>query len=1043
MGDALVIVESPAKAKTIAGYLGDGFVVESSIGHVRDLPMRASDVPAAYKGEPWAKTGVDVDNDFKPLYVVNADKKQQMAHLKRLLKNADVLYLATDEDREGEAIAWHLLEVLNPKVPVHRMVFHEITRGAITAALDNTRELDRRLVDAQETRRILDRLYGYELSPVLWRMIGAGLSAGRVQSVATRMIVERERERMAFTSGDYWDLTCAMATRAEQGAGAGFTARLLEVDGRRVALGRDFGDDGQPSRADVLVLDETTARAVRDDLDGRPATVESVEPKPYRRRPSAPFTTSTFQQEAGRRLKLSASRAMHAAQGLYQKGYITYMRTDSTTLSDTAVRAARAAATQLFGGAYVPKAPRTYANKVRNAQEAHEAIRPAGDRFRHPDTVRGDLPKSEADVYEMVWRRTVASQMTDATGETVRLRMGADLASGTGADGVGSRATLAASGTVISHQGFRRAYEETRDESPRRRADAGGDDDQDADAAELVLPAVAVGEAVDVVSATAEGHTTQPPARYTEASLVKGMEEHGVGRPSTYASIMETIQRKYVFKKGTALVPTLSAFAVTNLLERHFPRLVDYDFTAAMEEDLDDIANGEAESVPWLRAFYFGSDDDIGLHAKVTTRLGDIDPRGVSTVELGATSDGEPVVARFGKFGPYVQVGDETASIPDDVPPDELTVARALEFLHAPADRELGTDPDSGLVVVARSGRFGPYVSLGRPPERPAPSSPAGRLMALPGNRKELHVVLGYLRLAAGRLDLAAARKVLNVPGRGVSAAAIKKVVAATEAGRPVMDVLRDPETLRVSARAAAGIETFLALGEQLSAVRSRGPRAVVEAAIESSGYGAEIRGADDGGATRLENLEKLADAVDGFEDVESLLDELDRQAVVNDQPRPKTASLFQTMTLDRITLDEAIELLGLPRTVGVDPADGVEITVHNGPYGPYLKKGSESRNVETEEQILTITLDECLALLAQPKRRGRNAPKPPLRELGTDPESGKTMVLKDGNWGPYVTDGEVNASLKRGDAVEELTDERAAELLAERRMKGPAKKKR
>jgi len=1043
VGDALVIVESPAKAKTIAGYLGDGFVVESSIGHVRDLPMRASDVPAAYKGEPWAKTGVDVDNDFKPLYVVNADKKQQMAHLKRLLKNADVLYLATDEDREGEAIAWHLLEVLNPKVPVHRMVFHEITRGAITAALDNTRELDRRLVDAQETRRILDRLYGYELSPVLWRMIGAGLSAGRVQSVATRMIVERERERMAFTSGDYWDLTCAMATRAEQGAGAGFTARLLEVDGRRVALGRDFGDDGQPSRADVLVLDETTARAVRDDLDGRPATVESVEPKPYRRRPSAPFTTSTFQQEAGRRLKLSASRAMHAAQGLYQKGYITYMRTDSTTLSDTAVRAARAAATQLFGGAYVPKAPRTYANKVRNAQEAHEAIRPAGDRFRHPDTVRGDLPKSEADVYEMVWRRTVASQMTDATGETVRLRMGADLASGTGADGVGSRATLAASGTVISHQGFRRAYEETRDESPRRRADAGGDDDQDADAAELVLPAVAVGEAVDVVSATAEGHTTQPPARYTEASLVKGMEEHGVGRPSTYASIMETIQRKYVFKKGTALVPTLSAFAVTNLLERHFPRLVDYDFTAAMEEDLDDIANGEAESVPWLRAFYFGSDDDIGLHAKVTTRLGDIDPRGVSTVELGATSDGEPVVARFGKFGPYVQVGDETASIPDDVPPDELTVARALEFLHAPADRELGTDPDSGLVVVARSGRFGPYVSLGRPPERPAPSSPAGRLMALPGNRKELHVVLGYLRLAAGRLDLAAARKVLNVPGRGVSAAAIKKVVAATEAGRPVMDVLRDPETLRVSARAAAGIETFLALGEQLSAVRSRGPRAVVEAAIESSGYGAEIRGADDGGATRLENLEKLADAVDGFEDVESLLDELDRQAVVNDQPRPKTASLFQTMTLDRITLDEAIELLGLPRTVGVDPADGVEITVHNGPYGPYLKKGSESRNVETEEQILTITLDECLALLAQPKRRGRNAPKPPLRELGTDPESGKTMVLKDGNWGPYVTDGEVNASLKRGDAVEELTDERAAELLAERRMKGPAKKKR
>ena len=1028
MGDALVIVESPAKAKTIAGYLGDGFVVESSIGHVRDLPMRASDVPAAYKGEPWAKTGVDVDNDFKPLYVVNADKKQQMANLKRLLKKADVLYLATDEDREGEAIAWHLLEVLNPKVPVHRMVFHEITKGAITEALDNTRELDRRLVDAQETRRILDRLYGYELSPVLWRMIGAGLSAGRVQSVATRMIVERERERMAFRSADYWDLNCTLATRGS-GAGIEFTARLLEIDGRRVALGRDFGDDGKTSRDDVLVLEEMSAGVVRDDLEGVSATVESVEPKPYTRRPSAPFTTSTFQQEAGRRLKLSASRAMHAAQGLYQKGYITYMRTDSTTLSDTAVRAARTEATERFGPDHVTDAPRTYANKVRNAQEAHEAIRPAGDRFRHPDTVRGELPKSEADVYEMVWRRTVASQMTDVRGETVRLRMGADLASSV----VGARATLTASGTVIHHQGFRRAYEETRDDIREEQADA----------AESVLPAVTIGEVVDVVSAVAEGHTTQPPARYTEASLVKGMEEHGVGRPSTYASIMETIQRKYVFKKGTALVPTLSAFAVTNLLERHFPRMVDYDFTASMEEDLDDIANGEAESVPWLTSFYFGSDDDIGLHAKVTTRLGDIDPREVSTVELGATSDGEPVVARFGKFGPYVQVGDETASIPDDVPPDELTVARALEFLHAPADRELGTDPDSGLVVVARSGRFGPYVSLGRPPERPTPSSPAGRIMALPGNRKELHVALGYLRLAAGRLDSTSVKKVLNVPARGVSTAAVKKVVAAVEAGRPVMDVLRNAGSMDISAKAVAGVEAFLAFGERLAELRVEGPRAVVQAAIEGSGYGDEIRAAEDGGASRLENLEKLVDAVDGFEDLESLLDELDRQTAFDDLPKPKTASLFDTMTLDRITFEEAMELLSLPRTVGADPTDGVEVTVHNGPYGPYLKKGSDSRNIESEEQLLTITLEECQVLLAQPKRRGRNATKPPLRELGVDTESGKTMVLKDGNWGPYVTDGEYNASLKRGDAVEELTDERAAELLAERRMKGPAKKKR
>jgi topoisomerase IA-like protein len=727
---------------------------------------------------------------------------------------------------------------------------------------------------------------------------------------------------------------------------------------------------------------------------------------------------------------------MHAAQNLYQKGYITYMRTDSTTLSDTAVRAARQDAKELFGSDHVPDAPRAYTNKVRNAQEAHEAIRPAGDRFRHPDTVRRELPKSEADVYEMVWCRTVASQMTDATGETVRLRMEALLASST----VAAQATLVASGTVIHHQGFRRVYEETRDDLPRRGSEA--KDSEDDDAAELVLPAVVVGESVDVASATAEGHSTKPPARYTEASLVKGMEEHGVGRPSTYAAIMETIQKNYVFKKGTALVPTVSAFAVTQMLEKHFPRLVDFGFTAAMEDELDDIANGEVDRVAWLTAFYFGSDADNGLHDKVTTRLEDIDARGVSTVELGATSDGEPVVARFGKHGPYVAVGDETASIPDTVPLDELTVARALEFLHAPADRELGTDPETGLVVVARSGRFGPYVSLGRPPERPTPSSPAGQLMALPGNKSELRVAFGYMRLAAGRLDMPSARKVLELQS-GVSAGAIKKVAEAVDVGRPLMDVLRDPEVLGVTPAVRAGIEDFLAFGEQLGALRPEGPRAVMQAAIELSGYGAKIRAEDGGGAARLENLEKLADVVDGFESLELLLDEIDRQSEVDDLPKPKTSSLFDTMTLERITFELALELLSLPRTVGVDPADGVEITVHNGPHGPYLKKGSESRNIETEEKLLTVTLEECLALLAQPKRRGRSTPKPPLRELGVDPESGKTMVLKDGNWGPYVTDGEYNASLTRGDSVEELTDERATELLAERRMKGPAKKRR
>ena len=854
MSNALVIVESPAKAKTIARYLGDGFVVESSIGHVRDLPERAADVPKAYKGESWANLGIDVDNDFKPLYVVNHDKRDQIRTLKSLLADADELYLATDEDREGEAIAWHLLEVLNPSVPVKRMVFHEITPGAIASALEDTRDLDRRLVDAQETRRLLDRLYGYELSPVLWKMIAPKLSAGRVQSVATRIVVERERERRAFRPADYWDITAELATETLET----FTASVLEVGGRRVATGRDFGSDGAVERDDTVILEAEAATRLAVGLTGQSVTVDSVESKPYRRRPAAPFTTSTFQQEAGRKLRLSATLAMHAAQNLYQEGYITYMRTDSTTLSDTAVSAARAEVTERFGAEFLPDDPRIYNKKVRNAQEAHEAIRPAGDRFRHPDDVASEVPKSEARVYEMVWQRTVASQMTDALGDTVQVRM-----SGRPSDG--PQAILGASGTVITHQGFRWAYVEETDEGS-------GDETR-----ESVLPEMAAGNQVMVTEATPEGHATQPPARFTEASLVKRLEELGVGRPSTYASIMETIQgRDYVWKKGSALVPTLSAFAVVTLLEEHFPNLIDYEFTARMEADLDGIASGISESVPWLHGFYFGTGDDIGLHAKVTTRLGDIDPRAVSTLELGVTADGEEVVARYGKFGPYVQAGERTASIPDDLPPDELTVEVALDYLDAPTERRLGDDPETGLPVLARSGRFGPYVSLGE---------------------------------------------------------------------------------------------------------------------------------------------------------------------VTDDGPRPKTVSLFATMTLERITLDDALQLLSLPRTVGVDPADGVEITVQNGRYGPYLKKDKESRSLDNEEQLLTVTLDECLALLAQAKRRGRGVVRPPLRELGEDPASGKTMVLKDGQWGPYVTDGEYNASLRKGDSVEELTDDRAAELLAERRAKGPAKK--
>ncbi len=866
MPTALVIVESPAKAKTIAGYLGAGFVVEASIGHIRDLPRGAGDVPAAYKGEAWARLGIDVDNDFKPLYVVDPGKRDQIRRLKSLLADADELYLATDEDREGEAIAWHLLEVLSPRVPVKRMVFHEITPAAIRAAIESPRELDRRLVDAQEARRLLDRLYGYEVSPVLWKKVLPRLSAGRVQSVATRIVVQRERERMAFASAGYWDLTGTFvpaATEADR-----FQATLVELGGSRLATGRDFGTDGRPTRDDVVVLDQARASALIDDLAETSFEVRSVEPRPYRRRPAAPFMTSTFQQEAGRKLRMSAQAAMRAAQSLYEKGYITYMRTDSTTLSDTALAAARAAVSERFGRAFLPDAPRVYASKVKNAQEAHEAIRPAGDRFRAPDEVARELQPVEARVYEMIWQRTVASQMTDAVGETVTVRLGGRAQSG-------EDAVFSTSGTVITHAGFRRVYVESSDDE----ADAGDD--------ERALPALTAGMRLAAAELVPAGHETQPPARFTEASLVKRLEELGVGRPSTYASIMNTIQdRGYVWKKGSALVPSFTAFSVVTLLEAHFPDLVDYAFTARMEDDLDEIANGRQESVPWLSAFYFGVEGteagvrEPGLREMVNDRLGDIDARAVNSIPLGVTDDGEMVVARVGRYGPYVQRGETTASIPDDIAPDELTLDRAIGFLDAPTgDTPLGDDPATGLPVFAKAGRFGPYIQLG--------------------------------------------------------------------------------------------------------------------------------------------------ELVEGSKD------------------KPPTASLFKRMSLETVTLAEALQLLTLPRTVGVDPVDGAEIVVQNGRFGPYVSKAGDSRSVDTEDQLLTITLDECLALLAQPKRRrGQSAAAAPLRELGTDPVSEKQMVVKDGRFGAYVTDGETNASLRKGDTVEEITDERASELLADRRARGPAVKK-
>ncbi|MFB7274045.1 type I DNA topoisomerase [Streptomyces sp. NPDC056244] len=879
-GRRLVIVESPAKAKTIKGYLGPGYVVEASVGHIRDLPNGAAEVPEKYTGEV-RRLGVDVEHDFQPIYVVNADKRAQVRKLKELLAESDELYLATDEDREGEAIAWHLQEVLKPKVPVKRMVFHEITKDAIRAAVANPRELNTRMVDAQETRRILDRLYGYEVSPVLWKKVMRGLSAGRVQSVATRLVVERERERIAFRSAEYWDLTGTFSTGRAGDASdpSSLVARLNAVDGRRVAQGRDFGPDGQLKTPQALHLDEANARALAAALENASFSVRSVESKPYRRSPYAPFRTTTLQQEASRKLGFGAKSTMQVAQKLYENGFITYMRTDSTTLSDTAVSAARAQVTQLYGASYLPDRPRTYAGKVKNAQEAHEAIRPSGDRFRTP--AETGLTGDQFKLYELIWKRTVASQMKDAVGNSVTVKIG-----GTSSDG--RDVEFSASGKTITFHGFMKAYVEGAD-----------DPNAELDDRERRLPQVAEGDALAAEELSVDGHATKPPARYTEASLVKELEEREIGRPSTYASIIGTIlDRGYVFKKGTALVPSFLSFAVVNLLEKHFGRLVDYDFTAKMEDDLDRIARGEAQAVPWLRRFYFGEGDDnaglasgagngdgdhLGGLKELVTDLGAIDAREISSFPVG-----EGIMLRVGRYGPYVERGDkdeeghQRADVPEDLAPDELTVEYAEELLAKPSgDFELGADPVTGHQIVAKDGRYGPYVT----------------------------------------------------------------------------EILPDgtPKT---------------------------GKNAV----------------------------------------------------------KPRTASLFKSMSLDTVTLDDALRLMSLPRVVGKD-AEGVEITAQNGRYGPYLKKGTDSRSLETEDQLFGITLDEALAIYAQPKQRGRAAAKPPLKELGTDPVSERPVVVKDGRFGPYVTDGETNATLRTGDSVEEITPERGYELLAEKRAKGPAKK--
>ena len=890
----LVIVESPTKARKLATYLGSNYVVESSRGHIRDLPRAAADVPAKYKSEPWARLGVNVDQDFEPLYIISPDKKTTVSDLKNKLKDADELYLATDGDREGEAIAWHLLETLKPRIPVKRMVFYEITEPAIRAAAEHPRDIDSDLVDAQETRRIMDRLYGYEVSPVLWKKVAPKLSAGRVQSVATRIIVQRERDRMAFRSASYWDVVAELDAGAEA-TPRSFSARLVSVDDRRVATGRDFDSLGQVKN-DVLVLDANSAGALASGLRGAQLTVSSVEQKPYTRKPYAPFMTSTLQQEAGRKLRFSSERTMSVAQRLYENGYITYMRTDSTTLSQSAIDAARRQARELYGDEYVHPTPRQYTRKVKNAQEAHEAIRPAGDSFATPGQLHSRLDNDEFRLYELIWQRTVASQMADARGTTLSLRI-------TGEADSGQSVVFSASGRTITFPGFLSAYVESLDDL------AGGE----ADDAERRLPQLQQGQRVTATELTADGHTTNPPARFTEASLIKALEDLGIGRPSTYSSIIKTIQdRGYVYKKGSALVPSWVAFAVTGLLEQHFGRLVDYGFTAAMEDELDEIANGQEQRTTWLNNFYFGGEHGVpesiaragGLKKLVGVNLEGIDAREINSIALFDDEQGRTIYVRVGKNGPYLErmvVGPDgeptpqRANLSDAITPDELTLEVAEKLFATPQEgRSLGVDPETGHEIVAKDGRFGPYVTEVLPPP-------------------------------------------------------------------PDDD------------------------GDEVAAKKGKKPTG----------------------------------------------------------PKPRTGSLLRTMDLETVTLEDALRLLSLPRVVGVDPSTSEEITAQNGRYGPYLKRGNDSRSLATEEQMFTITLDEALKIYAEPKRRGRQAASlPPLRELGNDPATGKPMVIKDGRFGPYVTDGETNASLRKGDDVLTITDERAAELLADRRARGPAKKR-
>lgn len=919
-GKTLVIVESATKAKKIQPYLGDKYIVEASVGHIRDLPRGAADVPAKYKKESWARLGVNPEDNFTPLYVISQDKKKKVADLKSKLKQCDQLYLATDPDREGEAIAWHLLEVLKPKVPVRRMVFNEITKSAILEAAENTRELDADLIDAQETRRILDRLYGYEVSPVLWKKVMPRLSAGRVQSVATRVIVERERERMAFIPAEYWDLTATLTSSPD------FDARLSALDGKRVAAGRDFDDRGQLKSDEVVVVKQAEAEALARALEGSTMTVASVEHKPYSRKPAAPFMTSTLQQEAGRRLHYTSERTMRIAQRLYENGHITYMRTDSTSLSTQGLSAAREAATSIFGAEFVADGPRTYDRKVKNSQEAHEAIRPAGERFATPGQLAGQLDAEEYKLYELIWKRTVASQMADAKGTSMKVTV-AVTADGRDAD-------FSATGRTITFPGFLKAYEDVAAKGSKE---------------ESRLPHLNEGDKLTTAAVSADGHSTNPPARYTEASLVKKMEDLGIGRPSTYASIIKTIQdRGYVLSRGNALVPSWVAFAVVGLLENNFTELVDYDFTSSMEDELDSIAAGRENGTEWLTNFYFGNTEvgdqkaasiarHGGLKSLVDINLEAIDARKVNSLRLYTDAEGRDVFVRVGRYGPYIEravgtnedgtVEYQRANLSETVTPDELNEALAEKLFATPqGGRELGQNPKNGRIIVAKEGRFGPYVT----------------------------------------------------------------------------EQVRDDERETAEAEAEEVVKQ--------------------ERAAEDAERAAEGK--------RAKNWETKTAAKQKEKRIAEYIEE---------KLKPGTASLFSSMEPASVTLEEALKLLSLPREVGTDPVDGEVITAQNGRYGPYLKKGKDSRSLANEEQIFSITLDEARRIYAEPKRRGRAAAQPPLKQLGDNDVSGKPMTVKDGRFGPYVTDGTTNASLRRGDDPEQLTDARANELLSERRAKEAA----